>query len=247
MKKRNGYFRFLTSACIILLNIYLLKAQPLEIGYRVGASAYLGDVAPFYPVLKETKLSHGGFLSYHFKDQYAVRGSFNRYRLSGSDANLTTSWSQNRNLLFTTSISETGIGLEYYLRRFNRCSKRLVPYVYAGIAYIRYNALSVNFAVNDAVDPAYSGASISGHSIAVPVGAGVKKMVYKGIALGAEVNATRSFTDQLDIPNAAGNPKRKDWYLFAGISVSYLFGTCNNNIGKLFPSNVDCFEFEKDF
>jgi hypothetical protein len=192
----------------------------VELGIRGGGSNYLGDSSPIYPVLMETKLSGGLFLNVHLNSKIALKGQFNKYTISGNDANLVNSSTASRGLAFTTNLIDAGLAVQFYPYGLKRCEKRWTPYIFAGVAYMKYNTISSNFA--SAADIATAGVNES--SVSIPAGLGIKKIIYKGLAVGAELQCAKTFTDQLDFPSYLGNSLYKDWYMFGGLTLSYVFG-----------------------
>lgn len=216
LKKEALFFLVMTLFSLIV------NAQ-VEIGTRLGGGNYLGDSSPMYPILKETNLSAGVFCNIHFTPKIALRAQFNKYTLSGNDANLLDPNTASRGLSFSTNLTEGGLAVEYYLTRFQKCEKRLSPYVFAGLSYIQYYSRSSNLVSNgDIVNGAINSSGFS-----VPIGLGVKKVLYRGITLGAELQCTKTFTDELDYSTSLGNTTFKDWYLFGGFSLSCVFGKCD--------------------
>lgn len=210
----------------LIMTIFALAVNAqVEIGVRVGGSNYLGDSSPMYPVLTETNLSTGVFCNVHVNNKVALRAQFNKYVLSGNDANLIDPVRASRGLSFSTALTEAGVGMEYYLRPFEKCDKHITPYVFTGLSFIKYYSSNSNVVSN--ADIVNSAINRSGFS--VPFGIGAKKILYKGIVLGAELQCTKTFTDALDYSAALGNQLFKDWYLFGGFTLSYFFGKCEKD------------------
>lgn len=204
----------------------MLSQAQVEVGVKLGGSNYLGDSSPMLPVLTETKLSGGAFLNVHINPKFAIKAQLSQYNLSGNDANLPIPSTSVRGISFNTSLLDAGLALQYYPHGFQRCEKRWTPYLSAGLSFIKYKTISSNY--SSATDNAMSGA-VDESSFSIPMGVGVKKVLYKGLTLGAEVQAAKTFTDQLDFPSYLGNGVYKDWYMFAGLSLSYVFGKCDSD------------------
>jgi hypothetical protein len=202
----------------ILLWAVFTQAQ-VEIGIRAGGSNYLGDSSPIFPVLKETKPSFGAFLNVHLNQKLALVANINQYTLSGNDANLSTS-TASRGIAFSTSLLDGGIALQYYFKGFQKCNKSWSPYAFAGLSLMKYQTISSNYTT--LLD--YTGESIADVSASIPFGIGVKKVLFKSLTLGMELQCSKTFTDQLDFPSYLGNAVYKDWYMFGGLTLSYVFG-----------------------
>ena len=217
--------------------------QTLEVGVRAGGSNYLGDSSPMFPVPAETKFSSGINVSYFFTKRLAVRLDYNVYNLAGWDANVNKKWGPTRDMRFATKLKETSLKLVYHLREFNPCDQKVVPYITAGVSYINYSGSSyLPFASIIEGAPITIG-SVNGTDFAIPAGVGMKYNVRKNIAVGVEVNAAKTFTDQLDYPAGIGNPDANDWYLFGGFTLSYVFGSCNDHNKQIKRRFGDCFKF----
>ena len=68
----------------------------------------------------------------------------------------------------------------------------------------------------------------SGKNFAIPLIIGVKSNLTSNFVLGFEIGTRYSFTDDLDGNLTSfnlGNVYNKDWYVFSGITLSYMFGT----------------------
>ena len=227
---------------VFALALLSIKSQAqVELGVKIGGGNYLGDSSPMYPVITETHLAAGAFINYHFKSKFALDAHFDKYTLSGNDANLINPGTAGRGLSFSTGLMDMGLAFQYYPKGFERCDKSWKPYMFAGISYINYQTISLNYSLVS--DPA-SG-SIAGSSVSIPLGIGMKKVLYKGITLGAELQLAKTFTDQLDFPSYLGNVVYKDWYMFGGITLSYVFGKCTEDNRVSRKKSVPCPAFAK--
>lgn len=218
----------------------VIAPAQVELGVKIGGDNYLGDSSPILPVLTETHLAEGAFLNVHLNPKIAIKAQFSKYTLSGSDANLLSS-TATRGLSFSTGLMDIGLAVQYYPTRFERCDKAWKPYLFAGVSYIKYQTINSNFAM---VTDIVSG-GVNESNISIPFGIGLKKVLYKGITLGAELQCAKTFTDQLDFPSYLGNAVYKDWYMFGGITLSYVFGKCaeENKVSR--NKAVPCPSFAK--
>lgn len=229
---------------VLALSLFstILNAQ-VELGVKLGAGNYLGDSSPLLPVITETHLAAGAFLNVHLNPKIALKAQLSKYTLSGNDANLLNPATANRGLSFSTGLMDIGLAVEYYPTRFERCDKSWKPYLFAGVSYINYQTISSNFGL---VTDIANGGSISESSVSIPFGIGLKKILFKGITLGAELQCAKTFTDQLDFSASLGNAVYKDWYMFGGITLSYVFGKCaqENKVSR--NKAVPCPSFAKN-
>ena len=236
--------RSLLSKRIILLIMgitirIISHAQSFEIGVRAGGDNYLGDAAPNFPALAETQLSTGAFANYYFSRRLGIGLQYNKYILTGRDANLNQAWAINRNLQFSSQITEGGVRIIYAMQDFDACTDNFLPYLTIGASLFQYASVSFPQYIADAANTG----TTAGDSISIPVGLGIKYIFRNNVALGLEAIAARSFTDELDYPLWIGNQFATDYYLFGGATLSYFIKSCGNNDkgGKEFKN---CFKFK---
>ena len=104
----------------------------------------------------------------------------------------------------------------------------MTPYVSSGISLFRYDLLRYEAGVAKATK--YGDAT----SLSVPITVGYKIKPLNSFIIAFEVNANYSNSDNLDgsYPDQKqkassdyfGSTLSKDWYIFSGITLTYLFG-----------------------
>lgn len=225
----------LTILLFILIPCTLVFSQrfEMEAGLVLGGANYGGDlVQPDLFSVKETKPAYGLFLRYPINPQFGLRANFTQATISGDDRNFQDpSWRQERAFNFKSSLTELALLLEWSpLEKrtypsnlsFNR---RVSPYLFAGVAGVFYNP-EVDFSQNKLDQLAQQiEADQSGHftnaQFTIPMGLGVKANISNRLVVGLEGGIRPGFTDYLDGVSQAGNPADKDWYGFAGATISY--------------------------
>ena len=105
----------------------------------------------------------------------------------------------------------------------------MTPFISAGISFFRYNALRYQIGVLEATK--YGDAS----NLSLPITLGYKIKPLSDFILSFEITANHSFTDNLDGSEPGekqktssyyfGSNLSQDWYVFTGISLTYIFGT----------------------
>ena len=231
-----------------LLNSIFIFSQNNEIGIFLGGSNYIGEVGPttyinpfkydgsrlklLETIGNETTFYSIGFLyrknfndriSARFKINYANIGS--KDKLSGS-----SSYRKQRGKEFQNTILEFGLGIDFNFSNFDvlDSSTQMTPYINTGISLFGYDALRYENA--ESVASKYGDAI----NLSIPVALGYKIKPVKNFVFAFEITANYSFTDNLDgsdpNPNLIsssdtfGSTLSKDWYIFSGITITYLFG-----------------------
>ena len=106
----------------------------------------------------------------------------------------------------------------------------MTPYIHTGIIFFRHNALHYP----NGLDVAKKYAEKS--TFAVPITLGYKIKPLRSFIIGFEISAKQTFSDNLDgsypqyddmnlnSQKAFGSDLSKDWYVFSGITFTYIFG-----------------------
>lgn len=219
----------------LISTIYTFHAQTYEIGVLAGNTAFVGDVGSTQVIntddfFNTDYLTYGLLLRWNRSNRHSFRFSALRINTFGFDKNSNIVERQNRNLNFETQINEISVGIEYTFWEWDlHQTKRpqFVPYLHTGVAYFFTNQFA------RAGDILIESDSYSG--IAIPMTLGAKTTIGKRFVFSAEFTPRYTFTDnldgsapsELDASNAFtefGNPNSNDWYIFAGLSLTYTFG-----------------------
>ncbi len=131
MKK---YFTLLT-----LLFVSQLSAQPIDIGFTIGAMAYNGDLSPRNPVdmVQQIRPAFGIFGRTSFSNRFSAKLMLNFGRVDGDDARGAY---PERGYRFESSIVEANLTGELHLIRIRHTEQSFTfPYIYAGIGGFYFN------------------------------------------------------------------------------------------------------------
>lgn len=238
MVKNNFYI----IVCFFFINCF---SQNNEIGLFVGATNYIGDVGPTryidpgrFEGSRTNSLSNnyafGVLYKKHFNDRIAARIQINYAKISSNDNWEGASvYRKERGKKFRNTISsEIGLGVDFNFFKFDTKENvfQMTPYIHTGIIFLRHNALHYP----NGLDVAKKYAEKS--TFAVPITLGYKIKPLKSFIIAFEISAKQTFSDNLDgsypqyddmnlnSQKAFGSDLSKDWYIFSGITFTYIFG-----------------------
>ncbi len=226
------------------------KHEKWELGLFLGASQGQTDLQNVD--LKEQNFGFGGIVRYHFTDNLGLRLQAKQGKLTGDDKNYDNLAA--RGFKYESPVTHLGLMGEWDLlgkRRYRNGSfHRIVsPYVFGGVGYgitnpkTNYNEASTTAnATNINADKAKG--AVKGH-FSIPVGAGLKFDLSKGVALSLEATSNRLFGDFLDGVSNTGDPDNNDAYSFAGAVLSFRFNGVKDGDGDGIPDEKDACPNEK--
>ena len=234
---------------ILLFMIFVLNtghSQNNEIGIFFGGTNYIGDVGPttyINPFSKQNinkdKVPRQDYVigilyKKNLSNRLAARFGFNLAEIHSSDF-----WSgsskdrQQRGKWFTNKIEELSLSLEFNFREFDTTSDNFQysPYVRSGLSYFRFDDLFYPEGINQAQ-------SFAKHNeFSIPISVGFKIKPIKSFAIGFEITANHSFSENLDgsypkrfedyelySQKSFGGNLSQDWYVFTGFTLTYIFG-----------------------
>ncbi len=215
--------------CLCCIPAALFSQQKMEFGAFAGFANYQGDLVQNPIALSETKLSYGGFLRYHLKNnKVKLRGNFLYGFISGSDANNADIGLKERGWSFESNILEASFVGEYHPFGKSRVGNtgifahQISPYVGLGFGMATFTpeVIVSNSADND-LFPEQGEKSMSA---SIPMLVGVRADLFENFSLGAEIGWRATFNDYLDGVSKNGNPNKNDWYVMAGLTASFFFG-----------------------
>jgi hypothetical protein len=200
------------------------NAQIHEIGAFLGGSNYIGDIgSTTYTAPNEAAV--GVLYKWNKSPRHAWRMGYTQSTITANDADSKIPSRKERGYQFKNNIKEVSLGLEFNFFAFNLFDykKKLTPYVYSGISYLKYDALHIVSGETKTDD--------TNRSMAIPMTVGLKSNIVPNFIIGLEVGARYSFTDNIDGSNPEnretlkfGNINNNDWYVISGITVTYTFG-----------------------
>ena len=236
---------------IILFISMTVFSQNNEIGVFIGGSNYIGDVGPTTYInpfkyngsrlkLLETIGTETTFYSLgliyrkNFNSRISARFKIN-YANIGSDDKMPSSdlYRQERGKSFQNTILEYGLGIDFNFIDFDvlDSSIQMTPYINTGISLFSSNLLRYKKDISSAEK--YG----SFYNYSIPITIGYKIKPFQSFIIGFEITANATFTDNLDgndphenaiiaplYDEAFGSTLSNDWYVFSGITLTYLFG-----------------------
>jgi len=195
----------------------LFSQEKGEIGFFGGVSYYQGD-------LNQTKLfyspskAYGIIYRYNFNPRFVLRADAIFATLKGNDQDFSSLYQKERNYSFSTNITTIAFQTEFNFLPYLRKSKYqyFSPYLIAGFTFLI------------APNPK------SSFDFSLPFGFGFKYALSEKITVGLEWTYSKTFSDYLDqIPDdkpditqlplskQKNNSFNKDWYSYAGITLSF--------------------------
>jgi hypothetical protein len=182
-----------------------------ELGVFSGASYYIGDLN----TLEHFKNSHvaiGLIAKYNINPRFALRGLFASTQVSADDV-LSSSENQgvytNRNLSFSSTITELGAGVEFNYFPFQLGNKtyRGSGYLFAEVAYFQMNPTTMYH--GESIELRTLGTEGQGtllssenyyskNQVSLPFGIGFKYPFGTIFCIGMEYGVRKTFTDYLD-------------------------------------------------
>ncbi len=209
---------FLFILIIFQINVFAQKKSH-EIGIFAGTVYYTGELnngIPFY----SPSLAYGVLYRYDINKRYALKFSGTFGSVKGDDALSANAYQQWRGHSFSTFISDFSAMFEFSFLPFQAASlhEYYSFYITAGLGAFYMD----------------SPAAIPIHPT-LPFGIGFKYGVSKRIVISGEWTYRKTFTDYIDqIPpdeyvqgalplKQTSYDKSKDWYSFAGITITYKF------------------------
>lgn len=169
--------KFLSALILSCLFICGADAQKWEAGATIGPSGYIGDLNPTNP-LKFSGISGGIFVKHNFSGYLSVKLGYMYGTISGADSTSSNPQYVNRNLSFSTSLSELSLTGEFNFKNYipQIGDNVFTPYIFAGIATTAYNPQATYKGVVYNLRPlgTEGEAPYSNSTIAIPYGAGIK-------------------------------------------------------------------------
>ena len=201
--------RKLFSVLLLCLFIQLTYAQYFETGMMTGVSNYLGELKEDYMDPSEYNLAFGVFMRYRFSPSIAVKASFYKGQLSGSDSNSSDPEIRARNLNFRTELMELGVTGEWHIGGYDILDGKIsAPYLFAGLSIFHFNPQShyqgnwvdlQPLGTEGQGDGRYGeGNYYNLYQVSIPMGVGVQFSLNHQHNFGFEFGMRKTFTDYID-------------------------------------------------
>jgi len=117
-----------------------VRAQTWEVGGTVGESGYMGDFNQTNP-FKVTDVSGGFFVKRNFNNYLSLKVQYMYGIIRGDDSTSTNQQLFNRNLSFTSSLSEISLIGEFNFMSYipEVGTNKYTPFIFAGIGRVNFN------------------------------------------------------------------------------------------------------------
>ncbi|HVW98063.1 MAG TPA: DUF6089 family protein [Mucilaginibacter sp.] len=179
-----------------------LKAQTWEVGAAAGGSGYMGDLNTNNPV-KISGYSVGGFVKRNFDGYWSAKVSYTYGKIAAADSNSSDPQFRQRNLSFTTTLSEVSLVGEFNFMKYipDAGKNKYTPYIFLGGATVNYfpytiykgNSYGLRSARTEDQQKPYPTAAFS-----LVYGAGFKYNFSGKLTVGAQLGYRLTNTDYLD-------------------------------------------------
>jgi hypothetical protein len=188
------------AAIILTIFCATAQAQTWEIGGAAGGAGYMGDLNQYNP-FKFSGLAGGVFVKRNFNPYLGLKAGFTYGVIAGADSLSGNAQNRNRNLSFTTSLTEASLTAEFnFMEYIPSVTKNMyTPYIFAGAAITEYKPQATYNGQKYDLRPLQTeGMSYPGSTIAAPFGLGIKYNIAGKLTLGAELGYRLAFTDYLE-------------------------------------------------
>jgi hypothetical protein len=193
-----------------MLSATITNAQTLEVGGFAGMSYYNGELNPAIPY-NQIQFAYGGLVRYNIDSRWAVKFSYYKGKLQGSDA--TGGSVNNRDLDFKSKINDFSLVAEFNFWEYFTGSKKsyFAPFIFGGISYFTFK--STSFDGDDLQAAGTEGQYVPDscviydhtypspykqNNFAISFGFGFKYSVTDRLGVAIEWGMRKTFTDYID-------------------------------------------------
>ena len=187
----------------ILFLSFNAKAQQFRLTTFAGTSNYGGELQNKNFTFNQSNFAAGLGMSYELNEQLYLTGALKIGKLTADDKKSLKNL--DRNLSFSSPLTELNLGLEYDFLNLNIHS--LTPYVFGGIALYHFNPSTLDSIGNKVyLQPLSTEGEgfVAGRKkysltqIAIPFGGGIKFALTPDVRVGVEIGLRKLFTDYID-------------------------------------------------
>ncbi|MDB5206652.1 MAG: outer rane beta-barrel protein [Flavisolibacter sp.] len=214
---------------VLILTSQNLFAQ-FQIGPFLGAGGYLGDLN--YTPAKRLKPAIGIAGLYEVSNRINLRGGITFGKLEGGDQWSGTAYlKENRNLSFTSNISEFSLVAEFIPFNLNKINWS--PYIFGGIALFHFNPYVKDSGTTVYLKPlSTEGQGLPEYpdrkpysltQFSIPFGGGLKYILSDNVMLDLEFGLRKTSTDYLD--DVSTNFIDPIFYFSTGVKQQFDFPT----------------------
>jgi hypothetical protein len=184
-----------------------LKAQTWELGAAVGGSGYMGDLNPTNPI-KVSGISASGFVARNFNGYLSAKLNYTFGIISAADSNSNNQQFRDRNLSFTTTLSEIALIGEFNFMKYipEAGRNRFTPFIYLGVASVNYAPTTIYQGTKVSLRDNKTEGQVQPYkptAISIPYGAGVKYNILGKWTLIGDIGYRNPNTDYID--DVSGN------------------------------------------
>ncbi|MGZ3836033.1 MAG: type IX secretion system protein PorG, partial [Mucilaginibacter sp.] len=240
---------------IFLLLIFLslnLQAQTWELGGFAGGSAYMGDLNPNNPV-KVSGIALGAFAKRNFDGYWSAKLNYTFGQISAADNTSSSAQFRQRNLSFTTQLSELSVIGEFNFMKYipEAGENKYTPFIYLGVGVVGYNPQATFQGHTYDLRPLITEGQTKPYgkvALAFPYGIGVKYNITGKWNLTADIGYRNPTTDYLDdvsgnYPDKSKLPNDVSKALSdrSGENTGIYYGTPGSQRGDLRPKDTYMF------
>lgn len=201
---------------LLFINIPLYSQLPTlehELGFGVGVANYYGDLNTQFGVA-EIRPSITAFWRGNYGHRFAIKTSLSHMQVAAADANSNSDFQRQRNLSFTSSITDVNAQLEFnflkYVKNvfYNEQGSRFTPYLSLGTGVFFFNPRAELNGVQYDLQPlgtegqtdiSYTNVGkYKLYSLSINYGGGFKFHLKRNLCMGLEFRIHRTMTDYLD-------------------------------------------------
>ncbi len=240
-------FLVFTLKFILVLSLisfpFLGFSQKWDIGMHVGAAGYMGEINEVNPFLFN-RPNFGISVRRNLNPDFSIKLGFDQAWIYGNDANSKNPDQIQRNLNFTSSITEASAEFEFNFFKFNPYNRfeRFSPYLITGIAIFKYNPYTflnggkiyLRTVGTEGQLPTPTGTTYKSPGLYstlswnIPIGAGFKYHLSGPFSLTIEYGYRFTHTDYLDdiggrYPDLKGQTLTSNVYLLSDRSKGHVF------------------------
>jgi hypothetical protein len=179
-----------------------------EFGMGLGSATYFGDLNTQLGI-QNTLYSGSFFYKFNFTPYIAMKLGTTYTKLSGDDKLSANIYEQTRNLNFKSDLGEACVMFDFHFFKYkiHDYDHRITPYVTLGLGifwhnpYTTYNEKRFNLrplGTEGQGYPQYADRRYKKYAFSLPIGAGVKIWVKRGITMNLEVINRSTTTDYID-------------------------------------------------
>ena len=217
---------------LFFLSSFTLSAQSYEFGIFAGVTTYQGDLADGLIVWPNIQPAGGLLLRYSPGSFYALRLNFTTGKLLGNDLNSKRQVIRDRGFSFYSTVREISTAVEFHLPSYGSSAYglfkfKLSPYIFGGIGLSVINGEPK--APVDRLPYPFPEFDARKNFLVIPMGGGLKLRINNKFATCIEWGTRKTFGDYIDGISINGNPKSGDWYIFGGLTLTYVVDGGDDN------------------